>query len=259
MSIIFVNAQSKCMANKVKVDINADLGEGLNNEARLMPFLSSCNIACGGHAGDKQTMLSSILLAKKHQVKIGAHPSFPDRENFGRKPMEISEKDLKNSLINQIKTFISIATSENTKLHHIKTHGALYNLAAKNEKVARIIANAVNYFDLQLKLYAPYESVMARVASEHNIEVIFEAFADRNYNDDLSLVARSNSNAIIVDPKSVFEHVKLIVLNHKVRTLGGVEKRLKAETFCVHGDHANAEQILRFLNAQLQLENIKIG
>ena len=238
--------------SKSNINLNCDLGEGLNNEAELMPYLSSCNIACGGHAGNEATMRQIVKLAKSHSVKIGAHPSFPDKANFGRQIMKIDAADLKASLILQIQSLLDIVHSENTEMHHIKPHGALYNLAAKDEATAKIILQVIQSFGLNLKLYAPYKSVIAEWAVALKVEVVNEAFADRNYNDDLSLVSRSNFNALIKSKEAVFEHVNHIMTTGKVSTTNRVEVALKADTFCVHGDHKNAKEILRYLNAKFQ-------
>ncbi|MEM6515249.1 MAG: 5-oxoprolinase subunit PxpA [Bacteroidota bacterium] len=247
------------MSKKIVIDINVDLGEGYNNESQLMPYLSSCNIACGGHAGDEKTMLEVVRLAKQHGIKIGAHPSFPDKKNFGRMPMIIGAEQLTRSLVNQVETFLSIASEENIRVNHIKPHGALYNLAAKELKTATIIIEVIRHFDLKLKLYAPYKSVVANEAIAHGIEVVYEAFADRNYNNDLSLVSRTKPNAVINNPESVLRHLKSMAEHHQVLTINGVGKELKADTFCIHGDNKNAETILKFLSQKLGAENIEIA
>tara|TARA_Y100000815_G_scaffold102885_1_gene91744 strand:- start:192 stop:932 length:741 start_codon:yes stop_codon:yes gene_type:complete len=244
--------------NSKTIDINADVGEGLANEADLMPFLSSCNIACGGHAGDIETMTEVIRLANKHNVKIGAHPSFPDKENFGRAIMELSSTDLYNSLKAQIRSLQSVLKKEKAQLHHVKPHGALYNLAAKDEKTAKVIVEVVKRLELSLSIYAPFNSELARMAKQENIEVVFEAFADRNYNDDLSLVSRQNNDAVISDKIEVLNHILYMKNHEKVKTVNGAEVLLNASTFCVHGDTENALEILRFLNEELPNNNIKI-
>jgi UPF0271 protein len=246
------------MNNNIKIDINADVGEGIGNEVDLMPFLSSCNIACGGHAGDVKTMTEVVKLANKHHVKIGAHPSFPDKKNFGRIDMEISTAGLYYSLKQQILALQQVLYSENTILHHIKPHGALYNLAAKDEKTALVIVEVIKGITLPLKLYAPYNSVVASVAKAENIEVAYEAFADRNYNEDLSLVSRKTKNAMISDNEEILNHVLRMILQRKVRTNKGREMLLKASTFCVHGDTKNALEILKYLNQKLPQYNIDI-
>ncbi len=246
------------MKESISVDINADVGEGIGNEANLMPYLSSCNIACGGHAGDVSTMTKVVKLAKKHNVKIGAHPSFPDKANFGRVDMKISAADLYSSLEQQVRTLQNVLHSENVQLHHIKPHGALYNLAVKNEKIAKVIIEVIKSIAMPVKLYAPYKSIIAELANKENIQVIFEAFADRNYNEDLSLVSRKNDNALLIDKDEVLFHVLHMSKHKKVKTISGVEVPIKASTFCVHSDTKNAIEILNYLNQELPKFQIEI-
>ncbi|MBR9847410.1 MAG: lactam utilization protein LamB, partial [Algicola sp.] len=189
------------------IDINCDLGEGLENEALLMPYLSSCNIACGGHAGDIETMTRVSELAKTHKVKIGAHPSFPDREGFGRQIIELSTSDLYESLEEQINALIEVLKPMHLKLHHVKPHGALYNLAATDKKTAQIVVSVIKSIDKNLILYAPYQSMVSKIAITDGLKVMYESFADRNYNEDLTLVSRQNSDAIIHDKTEIFDQV----------------------------------------------------
>lgn len=240
------------------VDINADVGEGLGNEALLIPYLSSCNIACGGHAGDAKTMTEIVRLAKSHKVKIGAHPSFPDVLNFGRAVMDISAADLYSSLKSQIRSLQQILHNENAQLHHIKPHGALYNLVAKDEKTARIIIEVVKSIAMPIQLYVPYNSVISKLAEQEKISVTFEAFADRNYEEDLSLVSRKKEDAILHENSKILNHILGMIHREKVMTINGVEVPIKASTFCVHGDTKNALEILEFLTKELPKYNVKI-
>lgn len=242
----------------MQIDINADLGEGIGNETDLMPYLSSCNIACGGHAGDLDSMQGVVKIAKHYGVKIGAHPSFPDKANFGREVMDISGADLYTSLKKQIRTLLNVLRQENVRLNHIKPHGALYNLAAKDEKAAKVIIEVIKSIALPIKLYAPYNSIIAEIAKSENIEVIYEAFADRNYNDDLSLVSRKSKNALLTKKEDVLNHVLNMIVNQNVKTINGVEVPLKVSTLCVHSDTKNASEILKYLNEELPKNVIKI-
>lgn len=246
------------MMSQYHIDLNADVGEGIGNEEQLMPFLSSCNIACGGHAGDMAIMKSVLGLAKKYNVKIGAHPSFPDKENFGRLPMEISYSALYTSLKEQIKTLQKIANGMNMQLHHVKPHGALYNMAAKNEDIASVIIEVIKRFHVSLKLYVPYNSVIAKLAIAENIPIVYEAFADRNYNNDLSLVSRADENAMISDDDIMLQHVLSIIKRKKVTTIHGVEVDIIAQTLCVHGDHPEAVFLIKNLSQNLRDSQIKI-
>jgi UPF0271 protein len=244
--------------NQTIVDINADVGEGLNNEAQLMPYLSSCNIACGGHAGNKETMLNVVRIAKDHKVKIGAHPSYPDNHNFGRQIMEISCADLYTSLKQQIRSLMQVLRSEHATLHHVKPHGALYNLAAIDKKTAEVIIEVVKSIALPIYLYVPYRSIIADLAQKEQIKITYEAFADRNYNADLTLVSRTQNNAIITNPDDVFTHVGRMIFEQKVKTISGVEVEIKADTFCVHGDNPEAINLLRKLTQKLQESKVLI-
>lgn len=247
------------MLSNFTIDINADVGEGLANEHLLMPYLSSCNIACGGHAGDIDTMLNVVKLAKTHKVKIGAHPSFPDRLNFGRKILDMSPEDLFESLKMQIEALLGVLKSESLVINHIKPHGALYNLAAKDIKIASIVIEVIKSMPETIKLYAPFESEISKLAKSQYIEVVFEGFADRNYNEDLSLVSRQKPNALITKPEGVLDHVLNMICNQNVRTINEVEKPLFVDTICVHGDTKNAQEILKYLHQNLVMNNIKIS
>ncbi|WP_347173677.1 5-oxoprolinase subunit PxpA [Polaribacter uvawellassae] len=241
------------------VDFNCDVGEGVENERLLMPYISSCNIACGGHFGDKQTIDKSIQLAIDNQVKIGAHPSFPDKENFGRKTMNISDKELQKSIVFQMKLFQERLQKKNTKLHHVKAHGALYNLIARDKKAAIVFINAIKKYVEGAYLFVPYNSEIEKVAIKNNINIKYEAFADRNYNDDLSLVSRTKSNAIITNSTEVYQHVLLMIGQKQVKTISNSTIKIKAETFCVHGDNLNALEILKDVTFLLKTQNIHVA
>lgn len=235
------------------IDINCDVGEGIGNEAVIMPYISSCNIACGAHAGSVDIMDKVIGLAIENDVKIGAHPSFPDRENFGRKVMDISDKALQNSIEAQLTLFKERVQRQKTTVHHVKPHGVLYNLIAVNREKAHIVIAAIQAVFESVKLYVPYHSAVEEVAREHDIEIVYEAFADRNYNDDLTLVSRALPYALITDKEKVLAHVQRMVETSKVKTTQGNEQYIKAETFCVHGDNDYALSILAYLNKHLEI------
>jgi UPF0271 protein len=233
------------------IDINCDLGEGLDNEHIIMPLISSCNISCGAHAGSIEIMDKVIQLAVKHKVKIGAHPSFPDRKNFGRKVLDISNSDLQKSLEDQLTILKDRALLQNATIHHVKPHGALYNLIAVNSEKASIVIAAIQHVFEAVKLYVPYQSRIEEVAVQSGIEIVYEAFADRMYNEDLSLVSRTFSNALIQDKLEVLKQVQKISNKQLVTTVNFHEKKIKASTFCVHGDTKNAIEILEYLHKHL--------
>lgn len=240
------------------IDINVDVGEGIGNEAQIMPHITSCNIACGAHAGDLEIMQAVVKLAKQHRVKIGAHPSFPDKDNFGRVKMDMSCAALFTSIKQQIQALQDVLNNENTMLHHIKPHGALYNLAAVNAKIANVIIEVMKSLVLPIKLYVPYKSVIAHLAIKNNIAITYEAFADRNYNANLTLVARQENNALITDKEAMFNHVYKMISEQKVKTIQGSEVEILAETFCVHGDSPNAVVLIESLKEKLELKGIKM-
>lgn len=241
---------------KIKLDINADVGEGIENENELFPFISSCNIACGGHTGNYKTMLSTVGLAKQHNVKIGAHPSFEDRENFGRKILKVDKKELLSSLINQVESLQDILKNQEIKLNHIKAHGALYNLSAYDKDSAKIIIELAKKIDT--KLYVPYSSLISKMAKEQDVETYNELFIDRNYNSDLTLVSRENSNALINDSKTMFEHVKKIINDQIITSINNKNMSVEFDTLCIHGDSPNAIELIKELHFKLKNIGIKI-
>ncbi len=247
------------MKDTVYIDINCDVGEGVGNERELLPLISSCSIACGGHFGDKDTMRETVRLAIRHKVLIGAHPSYPDKENFGRLSMDITTDELTKSIKKQLVALTSILQEENAVLHHIKPHGALYNLISVDENAAKCFIEAIKKYSENVFLYVPYNSVIEKEALKNNINIKYEAFADRSYNNDLTLVSRSFSNAVITSPNLVLEQISTLVLEGKVNTVSHLEKELKANTFCIHGDNSNSLEILKYLKTELPKKGITIG
>ena len=240
-----------------KIHINCDLGEGGDFDADLMPHISACNIACGGHAGNLETMQQTIKLAVEHEVEIGAHPSYPDKENFGRKTMKISAEELQRSIVAQILSLKQLAEAEGVKLTHVKPHGALYNEAAKDEKTAQIIIDSLLEFDQNLALFCPLNSVISKLG-KGKIPIVFEAFADRNYNPDYSLVSRSKFNALISEKEAVFEHLFSMFSEGKITCENGTKISCSATTFCLHSDTPNSVEIMSFLKRKFAEHNIKI-
>jgi len=234
------------------ININCDVGEGINNEELLMPHIQYCNIACGGHIGDNSTMEKVVVLAKKFNVKIGAHPSYPDKENFGRKSIQIDEESLIESVRSQVESLIKIIANHGCLLYHIKPHGALYNDISRDRGRATIFLKAIEDYKENIKLFVPFNSEIETLAIEKGFSILYEAFADRNYNTDLSLVSRNNSNALLTKPAAVIKHTHEMVVTQKVTTISGEKVPIKADTYCVHSDTKNAEEIVKKLN---QLSN----
>ena len=230
------------------ININCDLGEGLNNEHIIMPLINSCNIACGGHAGDSNSMIECVEISIKNEVLIGAHPSYPDRENFGRKKIDISRSELYYSLLDQIERLNSIAKSYGAKLHHIKAHGALYNQMFTDRDLSDFYLDTIKSFQEECYIYIPYNSEIEKSALEKGYRIMYEAFGDRLYNDNLSLVSRDNKDALINTPKSVIDQIYNIIDSKKIKSINGVYQSIKADTICIHSDTDNAVEILKEIN-----------
>ncbi|MEQ8473662.1 MAG: 5-oxoprolinase subunit PxpA [Marinoscillum sp.] len=231
--------------------LNCDMGESMGNDHLIMPHINACSVACGGHSGDEATMTETVRLALKHEVEIGAHPSFPDKENFGRKSLSMPSDTLINSLTSQIKLLQEICNNEQAVISHIKPHGALYNEAITDLKTAVVIIQVMKKFP-GLTLFAPWKSVVAELAQEDDIPVTFEGFADRRYEHDGSLAPRTSDDSVIKDPAEAYNQVKQIVNYQKLTSIDGITFDFEAETFCIHGDNPNAVSIVRRLSESAQ-------
>lgn len=245
------------------IDLNCDLGEwktgkGISRDEAIMPYISSCNIACGGHIGDEESIRSTIQLAKKFGVSIGAHPSYPDTLNFGRKVMDISSDELKMSLKDQLNTFNKYLKEEGGSFHHIKPHGALYNQAAKDQKTAEIIVSVIKGFNGNIPVYLPQHSISKKVAMEAGLQVVHEVFADRTYEEDLSLRNRTLKGAVIKDENTVIAQLRSMVFGGEVVTYSGKIKPIQAETICLHSDTSGAVQLAKTIHEFLIHNGVKI-
>ncbi|SNZ00108.1 5-oxoprolinase subunit PxpA [Flagellimonas pacifica] len=240
------------------IDINCDVGEGIGNEADLFPLISSCNIACGGHAGDIDSISEIIKLAKNHNVKIGAHPSYPDRVNFGREVMNISNSELKQSIIDQVSTFKKILEKEHGQFHHIKAHGALYNQIAKDKELALVYLDAIKEYKDTVPIYVPHKSMVSGIANNLGFKIRLEAFGDRNYNDDLSLVSRKMDNSLIQEPEKVLNHILPMIKENNVISVKGKRIAIRLETICIHGDTPSALKILMYLSKELPNHKVQL-
>lgn len=240
------------------IDLNCDLGEGMSTDEQIIPLISSANIACGFHAGDESIMKSTIELCLQHGVSIGAHPSWPDRKNFGRTEMNLTGQELYNCITEQLQTLQSIAFTFNTKLHHVKPHGALYNQSAKNKNIAATIAKAVKDFDASLVLFGLSGSVSLTEAEKIGLKSAHEVFADRTYQDDGSLTPRSQPNALIEDEKKAIQQALQMIQQGTVITTSGKIIALKADTVCLHGDGKHAAAFCKLINQELKQNHIEI-
>lgn len=232
----------------MNIDLNCDMGENIGNDEDIMPYITSANIACGFHAGDANSMLATIRLAKKYGVAVGAHPSWPDMEGFGRWEMSLPAEEVEALVLYQIGALHAIAQAESVELRHVKPHGALYNQAAKDQILANAIAGAVKRFSGNLILVGLAGSELVRAGIEVGLRVANEGFPDRSYNPDGTLVSRKQVNAIIVSPEEVAAHaVKLI--QEGILFEG---KQVKIDTLCLHGDHPEATQNAKLVRAALE-------
>jgi UPF0271 protein len=243
---------------KLSVDLNADLGEGSGHDAELFELISSANIATGFHAGDPCSIFDSICAAKEKGVAIGAHPSFADRENFGRKEISVPIPGLFAQLVYQLGAFQSVALAAGVRLSHVKPHGALYNMAVRDEEMARAIAQAILAVDPSLILFAPASSAMERAGRKAGLTIAREIFADRNYLNDGRLVPRTRPDALLRDPKEAAMRVLRMLREGKVRSIEGRDIDVRGETVCVHGDTPGAVEFARELRTQLETEGVKI-
>ncbi len=214
--------------------LNCDLGEGIGNDAAIMPYIDEANIACGFHAGDAFTMRETVALCIRHGVKMGAHPSYLDRENFGRKEIELSPEEIYLLVKKQIETLNQIVKTAGGTLNHVKPHGALYNTSAKNPEVAKAIAKAVKDVSGDLILFGLKGSLSIEVAQKMDLKTAEEAFADRRYENDGTLTPRSQPGACFTDVQDVLNQVE----------------KIKADTWCIHGDGPHALEFAKALKAK---------
>jgi UPF0271 protein len=221
-------------------DINCDMGEGSGHDAGIMPYISSASIACGFHAGDEETMKHTVELAMKHRVLIGAHPSFADRENFGRNEIRLPLNEVYDLVTEQVHRLGKIARAAGTSLHHVKPHGALYNMAAREKPLAAVIARAIKDVDEHLKIYGLCNSHLTEEAENTGIKAVSEVFADRSYQDNGMLTPRSGKDALINDTGKVVMQVLQMVEHGTVTAVSGKVIPVKAETICIHGDGEKA-------------------
>lgn len=235
----------------IDIDLNADLAEGFPYDKALLGLISSANIACGLHAGNAAVMKSAVKIAKENGVRIGAHPGFPDRENFGRTGMNLPSEELAAYLRYQLGALQAICTAEGAAIAYVKPHGALYNMAAKDVDLARVIAKTVREFDPNLKLMGLAGSLMLQIAEEEGLSTISEVFADRHYLPDGSLVPRNRADAMVESDDEAIAQVLQMVTRGTVTTVDGSEVPVKAESICLHGDNQHAVQFAERIVSEL--------
>jgi UPF0271 protein len=240
------------------VDLNADLGEGAGHDDELLALVTSANIACGFHAGDGETMRRSIEAARDRKVDVGAHPSLFDRENFGRKELPVKPDEVYDAVVYQLGVFQAIAEAAKVRPNHVKPHGALYNMAVRDQELANAIGRAIAQIDTKLILFASENSELARAGTTNGLQIAHEVFADRNYLSDGSLVPRSRPDALLHDPEEAASRVVRMLREGKVRSVDGVDVDVRAETICLHGDKPGAVEFARALCSRLENEGVTI-
>ncbi len=240
------------------IDLNCDMGEGMNNDEQLMPFISSANIACGFHAGNADIMKHTLEAALRNGVAIGAHPGFNDKKNFGRTEMQLSSNELYDLITYQIYLLQKICDEFNVRIHHIKPHGALYNMAAKNIEMSKTIAEAIKDVDEHFILYGLSGSHLINEAKKINLKTASEVFADRTYQNDGSLTSRNFSNALIENENISVQQVLQMVQKQSVTSVSGNTIKIKADTICIHGDGKHAIDFAKKINQTLKQNNIEI-
>lgn len=228
------------------------MGEGIGNDEAIMPFITSANISCGFHAGNGDTIRQTVLLAKKYNVRIGAHPSFRDKENFGRREMKLPADKLYAIVLEQLIKMDLIVKEKGVKLYHVKPHGALYNMAAREAMIAKTIAQAVKDFNDDLVLYGLSNSFLISEAEALGLETASEAFADRTYQSDGSLTPRSEPDALIENEEQCIRQVLQMVKEGTVTATSGKIIPIIADTICIHGDGKHAVSFAKKIHEALK-------
>ena len=245
------------------IDLNCDMGESfgawrMGSDAELMNYVSSVNIACGFHAGDASVMRETVEKALEKDLAIGAHPSFPDLQGFGRRTMKMSAGEIFDIVLYQVSALKGICEARGARLHHVKPHGSLYNQAAQDETIADSIVKAVKAIDEKLVFYGLSGSCLIASAEKHGLKTASEVFADRTYQPDGSLTPRSESNALIVNNEQAISQVLQMVVKGDVTAINGETIPIKAETVCIHGDGENALEFARSIRENLIERGIEI-
>lgn len=246
-----------------KIDLNSDLGEGFGSykaglDDKIIPLITSANIACGFHAGDPLIMKNTVQLCRTNGVCAGAHPGFPDLVGFGRRNLSASPDEVKAMMTYQIGALSAFCASEGIKLSHVKPHGALYNMAAKDYKLAIAVCEAVYEFDKNLPLLALSGSMMQKAAEETGVIFASEVFADRAYEDDGTLVARSKPGAMIIDENEAVERTVEMIKHKRVKSISGNYISINPQSVCVHGDNEKALLFVKKIRAGFEEQGIEI-
>jgi len=242
----------------MRIDLNADVGEGVGQDPALMPHITSANVACGVHAGSPAVMRETVLLAREHGVAVGAHPSFPDREGFGRRDLRLPPLQIEDIVVSQIEALAAIAAAEDVRLQHVKPHGALFNVAVRDRSVADAIARAIALVDPALILFGLPASELIAAGKAAGLRTACEAFADRAYRPDGTLVPRTQPGALIDDASQVLTRVAAIALERAVIAIDGTRVPITLDTICVHGDTPRAAGLAARIRATLAASGIEV-
>ena len=248
----------------MRIDFNCDLGESfggyrLGADLEILPLVTSANVACGFHAGDPAVMRRTVRAALDQGVAVGAHPGLPDLVGFGRREMEITPQEAHDMVLYQIGALHAVVKAEGGRLRHVKAHGALYNMAAKNAKLAEAIAEAVKRFDPELVFFGLSGSVMIDAGQRLGLRTASEAFADRTYQPDGSLTPRSQPNALIAEVGRAADQAIRMAKEGKVRTVQGRDMAIQADTICIHGDGPHAVEFAREIRRRLEAEGVAVA
>jgi UPF0271 protein len=247
----------------MEININCDLGESsklhsTENDPILLNIVNSANIACGYHAGDKATMEKTIEISKKNKVSVGAHPSFNDRENFGRKRLNLSTSEIIKLIIEQINILSEIADNKEMKITHVKPHGALNNMGCEDYELAKTISESIIKVNKDLIFLVPTGSQMEKAGKKLGMKVATEIFADRNYEDDGNLVSRTKKNAMITDPEIAKKHVIKMIENQALNCYSGKEISCEIDSICVHGDGESAVNTAKQIKEGLIISGVTL-
>lgn len=246
------------------LDLNCDMGEGfgawtMGDDAALLDHVTSANIACGFHAGDPGTIHRTVKLALEKGVAVGAHPSLPDLQGFGRRHMNVSAQEAYDLVVYQVGALAGFVTACGGRLAHVKAHGALYNMAAKDANLAQAIARAVKDFDSRLVLFGLAGSELVRAGEQAGLKIANEVFADRTYQADGSLTPRTQPDAMIHDPALAIAQVRRMIDEGKVNSVNGADVVVRADTLCIHGDEPNAVEFARRIRAALDADGVRVS
>ena len=247
----------------LRVDLNCDMGESfgayhIGADDEVFPHITSANVACGFHGGDPTVMRRTVAQAKQHGVAVGAHPGFPDLIGFGRRNMDVAPDDVYDLMVYQIGALLGVALAAGVELQHVKAHGALYNMAAVKQDLAAAIARAVRDVDRQLVLFGLPGSFLITEGESLGLTTACEAFADRNYMPDGTLVSRKRADAHVRDAREAAERAVRMVRDGKVRSIDGQEIAIRADTICIHGDGPSAVEFVQALRSAFKQSNVDV-